>query len=73
MFDPKDDPSVFEEDMEPLEKDPTEEELDEEYDRDDGDQLDEPNLEADEDWRQEIAREEGMLNGIDSFNDWMGY
>lgn len=21
-------------------------------------------------WNQEIAREEGMLNGIDSFNDW---
>jgi len=25
------------------------------------------------DWRQEIAREEGMLNGINSYNDWMGY
>ena len=24
-------------------------------------------------WRAEIAREEGMLNGIDSYNDWMGY
>ena len=24
-------------------------------------------------WREEIAREEGMLNGIDSYNDWMGY
>ena len=24
-------------------------------------------------WRQETAREEGMLNGIDSYNDWMGY
>lgn len=23
-------------------------------------------------WAQEIAREEGMLNGIDSYNDWMG-
>jgi hypothetical protein len=23
--------------------------------------------------RAEIAREEGMLNGIDSYNDWMGY
>ena len=23
-------------------------------------------------WREEIAREEGMLNGIDSYNDWMG-
>jgi hypothetical protein len=21
-------------------------------------------------WRDEIAREEGMLNGIDSYNDW---
>jgi hypothetical protein len=29
--------------------------------------------EGDEDWRREIAREEGMLNGIDSYNDWMGY
>ena len=27
----------------------------------------------DDDWRREIAREEGMLNGIDSYNDWMGY
>ena len=24
-------------------------------------------------WREEIAREEGMLNGINSYNDWMGY
>jgi hypothetical protein len=24
-------------------------------------------------WRREIAMEEGMLNGIDSYNDWMGY
>lgn len=24
----------------------------------------------DREWRNEIAREEGMLNGIDSFNDW---
>jgi len=23
-------------------------------------------------WREEIAREEGMLNGINSYNDWMG-
>jgi hypothetical protein len=23
-------------------------------------------------WREEIAREEGMLNGISSYNDWMG-
>lgn len=32
-------------------------------------------LEAEEDsrrWREAIAREEGMLNGIDSYNDWMG-
>ena len=29
--------------------------------------------EDDAEWRREIAREEGMLNGIDSFNDWMGY
>jgi len=26
-----------------------------------------------EEWRREIAREEGMLNGINSYNDWMGY
>jgi len=24
-------------------------------------------------WRREIAMEEGMLNGVQSFNDWMGY
>ena len=24
-------------------------------------------------WREEIAREEGMLNGMESYNDWMGY
>lgn len=24
-------------------------------------------------WRKEIAREEGMLQGIDAYNDWMGY
>tara|TARA_Y100000114_G_scaffold152925_1_gene172038 strand:- start:81 stop:473 length:393 start_codon:yes stop_codon:yes gene_type:complete len=24
-------------------------------------------------WREEIAREEGMLGGINSYNDWMGY
>lgn len=24
-------------------------------------------------WREEIAREEGMLNGIESYNDYMGY
>ena len=24
-------------------------------------------------WRREIAMEEGMLNGIDSYNDWMGW
>ena len=24
-------------------------------------------------WREERAREEGMLHGIDSYNDWMGY
>lgn len=32
-----------------------------------------PNDVDDDDWRREIAREEGMLNGIDSYNDWMGY
>lgn len=32
-----------------------------------------PNDLDDDDWRREIAREEGMLNGIDSYNDWMGY
>ena len=26
-----------------------------------------------EEWRQEIAMEAGMLNGINSYNDWMGY
>ncbi len=26
-----------------------------------------------QEWNEEIAREEGMLNGIDSYNDWMGY
>ena len=26
-----------------------------------------------EEWRREIAHEEGMLNGINSYNDWMGY
>ena len=32
--------------------------------------------EAEEDnraWREEIAREEGRLNGMASYNDWMGY
>ncbi len=24
-------------------------------------------------WRREIAMEEGRLNGIQSYNDWMGY
>ena len=24
-------------------------------------------------WAEEIAREEGMLNGMASYNDWMGY
>jgi hypothetical protein len=24
----------------------------------------------DAEWREDIAREEGMLNGIDSYNDW---
>lgn len=28
---------------------------------------------SDREWRREIAMEEGMLNGIDSYNDWMGY
>ena len=27
----------------------------------------------DEEWEHEIAREEGMLGGIDSYNDYMGY
>jgi hypothetical protein len=27
----------------------------------------------DSEWRREIAREEGMLNGMESYNDWMGY
>ena len=26
-----------------------------------------------EEWRREIAREEGMLGGIDAHNDYMGY
>jgi hypothetical protein len=26
-----------------------------------------------DDWRKEIANEEGMLHGIDAYNDWMGY
>ena len=26
-----------------------------------------------EEWRQEIAREEGMLGGCGAYNDWMGY
>lgn len=26
-----------------------------------------------EDWRREIAMEEGMLNGTDAYNDYMGY
>ena len=26
-----------------------------------------------EKWRREIAMEEGRLNGIQSYNDWMGY
>tara|TARA_A100001515_G_scaffold120294_1_gene103191 strand:+ start:462 stop:716 length:255 start_codon:yes stop_codon:yes gene_type:complete len=25
------------------------------------------------DWAREIAREEGALNGMESYNDWMGY
>ena len=25
-----------------------------------------------DDWRMAVAMEEGMLNGIDSYNDWMG-
>ncbi len=35
-------------------------------------QVDHPPLmvEIDTEWKKEIAREEGMLNGIDSFNDW---
>ena len=33
--------------------------------------VDESDLPAfDPEWQGEIAREEGMLNGIDSFNDW---
>lgn len=26
-----------------------------------------------DDWRKEIANEEGMLQGIDAYNDYMGY
>ena len=26
-----------------------------------------------DDWRKEIANEEGMLQGINAYNDWMGY
>ena len=26
-----------------------------------------------ESWREEIAREEGMLHGVDAYNDWMGW
>lgn len=37
------------------------------------DAYDPNDLVDDDDWRREIAREEGMLNGIDSYNDWMGY
>ena len=37
------------------------------------DDYDPNDLDDDDDWRREIAREEGMLNGIDSYNDWMGY
>ncbi len=29
-----------------------------------------PDTGFDAEWKKEIAREEGMLNGIDSFNDW---
>tara|TARA_Y100001938_G_C7874319_1_gene321856 strand:+ start:222 stop:476 length:255 start_codon:yes stop_codon:yes gene_type:complete len=25
------------------------------------------------DWAKEIAREEGALHGMESYNDWMGY
>ena len=25
------------------------------------------------DWAREIAREEGALHGMESYNDWMGY
>ena len=28
---------------------------------------------TDDDWRAEIAREEGMLGGIDAYNDHMGF
>lgn len=27
---------------------------------------------ADEEWRHEVAVEEGMLNGVESYNDWSG-
>lgn len=26
-----------------------------------------------DEWRREIAREEGMLGGVDAYNDWSGY
>lgn len=35
------------------------------------DEADEREFQAE--WRREIAREEGMLGGVDSYNDWMGY
>ena len=33
----------------------------------------EDNDESHDDWRREIAREEGMLQGVDAYNEWMGY
>lgn len=35
--------------------------------------LDENEDNSMDDWRKEIANEEGMLQGIDAYNDWMGY
>jgi len=33
----------------------------------------EDNDESHDDWRREIAREEGMLQGVDAYNEVMGY
>tara|TARA_R100001163_G_C4883995_1_gene80032 strand:- start:208 stop:477 length:270 start_codon:yes stop_codon:yes gene_type:complete len=38
-----------------------------------GEDLEAPEEDWQEDWRREIAREEGMLGGINAYNDYMGY